>query len=34
LPQLQGPAVERLYRHGRAWLEGAASAFPAEDRPK
>ncbi|HXI36189.1 MAG TPA: nuclear transport factor 2 family protein [Burkholderiales bacterium] len=34
LPQLQGPAVERLYRHGRAWLEDAASAFPAEDRPK
>ena len=34
LPQLQGVAVERLYRHGRAWLEGAASAFPEEDRPK
>ena len=34
LPQLQGAAVERLYRHGRAWLEGAASAFPEEDRPK
>jgi hypothetical protein len=34
LPQLKGPAVERLYRHGRAWLEGASSAFPEEDRPK
>jgi len=34
LPQLKGPDVERLYRHGRAWLEGAASAFPEEDRPK
>jgi len=33
LPQLKGPAVERLYRHGKAWLEGAASAFPDEDRP-
>jgi hypothetical protein len=28
LPQLKGPAVEALYAHGRAWLEGAASAFP------
>ena len=34
LPQLKGPAVERLYRHGRAWLAGAASAFPDEDGPK
>ncbi len=34
LPQLKGPVVERLYRHGRAWLEGAASAFAEEDRPK
>jgi hypothetical protein len=34
LPQLKGPAVGRLYRHGRAWLDGAASAFPEEDRPK
>jgi len=34
LPQLKGPEVERLYRHGRAWLDGAASAFPEEDRPK
>ena len=34
LPQLKGEAVERLYRHGRAWLAGAASPFPDEDRPK
>ena len=34
LPQLKGAAVERLYRHGRAWLDGAMSAFPDEDRPK
>ena len=34
LPQLKGAEVERLYRHGRAWLEGAASAFPEEDRPR
>ena len=33
LPQLKGPVVERLYRHGRAWLDGARSAFPDEDRP-
>ena len=33
LPQLKGAAVERLYRHGRAWLEGAVSPFPDEDRP-
>jgi hypothetical protein len=33
MPQLKGPEVERLYRHGRAWLEGAASAFPKEDQP-
>jgi SnoaL-like domain len=32
LPQLKGAVVERLYRHGRAWLEGAASAFPDEER--
>src|SRR3954467_11098153 len=32
LPQLKGALVERLYRHGRAWLEGAVSAFPDEDR--
>jgi hypothetical protein len=29
LPQLKGPAVEQLYAHGRAWLDGAPSAFPA-----
>ena len=34
LPQLKGPVVERLYRHGSAWLAGAASPFPDEDRPK
>jgi SnoaL-like protein len=28
LPQLKGAEVEGLYRHGRAWLDGAASAFP------
>ena len=33
LPQLKGEVVERLYRHGRAWLEGAASPFPPEDKP-
>ena len=33
LPQLKGEVVERLYRHGAAWLDGAASAFPPEDRP-
>ena len=33
LPQLKGEIVERLYRHGRAWLEGAASPFPDEDKP-
>jgi hypothetical protein len=34
LPELKGPAVERLVRHGRAWLDGAASPFPEEDRPR
>ena len=34
LPQLKGPVVERLYRHGKAWLDGAASPFPEEDRPR
>jgi hypothetical protein len=29
LPQLKGPVVETLYAHGRAWLGGAATAFPA-----
>jgi hypothetical protein len=33
LPELKGAAVERLYAHGRAWLQGAASAFPDGDRP-
>ena len=28
MPQLKGPVVERLYAHGRAWLDGATSAFP------
>jgi hypothetical protein len=34
LPGLKGESVERLYRHGRAWLDGAASPFPDEDRPR
>jgi hypothetical protein len=34
LPQLKGAAVERLYRHGKAWLAGAPSAFPEEDKPR
>ena len=34
LPQLKGAAVERLYAHGRAWLAGAPSAFPADDPPR
>jgi len=29
LPQLRGAVVEALYAHGRAWLQGAASAFPS-----
>jgi hypothetical protein len=33
LPQLKGAAVEKLYRQGRAWLEGAVSPFPDEERP-
>jgi hypothetical protein len=28
LPQLKGAAVEALYRHGHAWLDGAPSPFP------
>jgi hypothetical protein len=28
LPQLKGAEVEKLYRQGQAWLEGATSAFP------
>jgi hypothetical protein len=33
LPELKGSSVERLYRHGNAWLQGAPSPFPEEDRP-
>ena len=33
LPQLKGAAVEKLYRQGRAWLDGAASPFPDEEQP-
>jgi hypothetical protein len=33
LPQLKGPVVERLYAHGRAWLQGARSAFPDDEQP-
>ena len=33
LPQLKGAAVEKLYRQGRAWLDGAVSPFP-DDRGK
>jgi len=29
LPQLTGDAVAELYAHGRTWLAGAPSAFPA-----
>jgi len=29
LPQLKGDEVVRLHAHGRAWLDGASSAFPA-----
>ena len=29
LPQLKGPVVEALYVHGRAWMDGAPSAFPS-----
>jgi len=28
LPQLEGPLVEQVYAEGKAWLEGAPSAFP------
>jgi hypothetical protein len=34
LPQLKGPVVERLYAHGRAWLDGAPSAFAPDDAPR
>ena len=33
MPQLRGPQVERLATHGRAWLQGAPSPFPDEERP-
>jgi hypothetical protein len=33
LPQLKGAEVERLYAQGRAWLAGAATAFPEDARP-
>ncbi len=33
LPQLKGNVVERLYGHGRAWLDGAKSAFPPGEGP-
>ena len=29
LPGLKGPVVQALYAHGRAWLDGVPSAFPA-----
>jgi hypothetical protein len=29
LPQLKGTVIAALYAHGRAWLDGAPSAFPA-----
>ena len=28
MPQLKGPVVQALYLQGRAWLDGAPSAFP------
>ena len=34
LPELRGPVVERLYRHGRAWLDGAAAPFPPDEQPQ
>ena len=30
LPQLKGDVIARLYAHGRAWLDGAPSAFPSD----
>ena len=33
LPQLRGPAVEKLYSEGRAWLAGAASPFAGATPP-
>jgi hypothetical protein len=34
LPQLKGAVVERLYAHGKAWLEGARSPFPEAEGPR
>jgi SnoaL-like domain len=31
LPGLKGPVVQALYAHGRAWLDGAKSAFPESE---
>ena len=31
LPQLKGAEVQKLYRQGRAWLDGATSPFPDEE---
>ena len=33
LPELRGSVVERLYAEGRAWLDGAPSAFADGERP-
>jgi hypothetical protein len=34
LPQLKGLVVAQLYAHGRAWLDGAPSAFAPDDPPR
>ncbi|MBV8032613.1 MAG: nuclear transport factor 2 family protein [Betaproteobacteria bacterium] len=34
MPQLKGEVVERLYRHGKAWLGGAPSPFPDGEDPR
>ena len=33
MPQLKGPVVQALYARGKAWLEGAASAFDTPPVP-
>ena len=33
MPQLKGPVVEALYKRGKAWLEGAESAFDTPPVP-
>lgn len=33
MPQLKGPVVQALYARGKAWLEGAESAFDAPPVP-